>query len=380
MDASAETVVRISSPADILGVLPYRLGFHPSESIIVICLQGPRRRDVLVMRLDLLPPAEDEKVAADLIERAMRVEPSAVVLACYTEAVAESTEHLVRAALIDVLEQGFEQRGVEVVDALLVQNGHWWSYVCTDPSCCPVAGSPLLPELTAAARTYAAEAVGQGDVLLRDRAELVRSVRPNNGAGDAAARADARDCAAQSVIAAVEQAGVHGLRRLVLDAVRELVQQWCDGNCALSRQPVATILLGLRDKSIRDEVMILMLDTERKVFVPLLVALAAAADDEDAAPICTVLAWVAYSYGDGSLANVAIERALECDPAYELAKMLAGGLDAMVPPDQVRAVTARARDDLRAQAWVRRGLLGPTDQRKQPRNNRGRRRRQGGHE
>ena len=35
-------MVRISGPADILGVLPYRIGFHPSESLVVVCLEGPR--------------------------------------------------------------------------------------------------------------------------------------------------------------------------------------------------------------------------------------------------------------------------------------------------------------------------------------------------
>ena len=60
MDATAKTIVKISSPADILGVVPHRVGFHPAESIVVVCLHGPRRRDGLVMRLDLAPPEHDD--------------------------------------------------------------------------------------------------------------------------------------------------------------------------------------------------------------------------------------------------------------------------------------------------------------------------------
>ena len=39
LDDAATSVVRISAPADILGVLPYRIGFHPSESLVVVCLE-----------------------------------------------------------------------------------------------------------------------------------------------------------------------------------------------------------------------------------------------------------------------------------------------------------------------------------------------------
>lgn len=349
MDPATTTVVKITSPADVLGVLPYRLGFHPSESIVVICLQGPRRRDTLVMRLDLAPAEYDDAFARDVVERAARAEASAVILVCYTGTDAEPGD-LPRRALVDQLVHTLGDRGIDVADALLVRSGRWWSYCCDDSECCPASGSPLPPELTPAAAAYAAEAVLRGDVVLPGRADLGRSVRPSLHPVAVAVRRQAAETAAQTLVDAVDRGGVTALRLLVLETLRRLVAAWCEGSCDLVPEAAATILIGLRDKQARDEAIILLVGEEPETLLALLVALAQAAEDADAAPICTVLAWVAYTHGDGALANVAIERALDAEPAYELARLIEGGLDAMVPPAEVRHVTEQVRHDLRAVA------------------------------
>ena len=84
-DDEPRTVVKISGPADILGVLPHRLGFHPTESLVVICLEGPRRRDRLVMRLDLADERYDDAVVADVVRRVQHVGASGAALVCYTD-------------------------------------------------------------------------------------------------------------------------------------------------------------------------------------------------------------------------------------------------------------------------------------------------------
>ena len=64
--------------------------------------------------------------------------------------------------------------------------------------------------------------------------------------------------------------------------------------------------------------------------------------------MCTVLAWVAYADGQGALANVAVERALEADPGYEMARLIEDAMSRMISPAAVRALTVEVRDDLRA--------------------------------
>ena len=49
------TCIRLGGPSDILAVLPYQLGFHPRDSLVVVSLHGTRMG--LVQRIDL-PAAE----------------------------------------------------------------------------------------------------------------------------------------------------------------------------------------------------------------------------------------------------------------------------------------------------------------------------------
>jgi hypothetical protein len=63
----------------------------------------------------------------------------------------------------------------------------------------------------------------------------------------------------------------------------------------------------------------------------------------DAAP-ATLLAVSVWLRGDGAMANVALDRALDSDPAYSLAQLLRRGLDACLPPGDLRDLVERAVD------------------------------------
>jgi len=344
------TVVRISSPADILGVLPHRLGFHPRESLVVVCLEGARRRDRLVMRADLVPSAHDDAVVDDLVARAEHAGATAAVLVCYTEAPAEPGEGLARTGLVEALGDRFEAHGINVVEALLVRDGRWWSYLCDVESCCPLSGSPLPAELSPAAAHYAAEAVAQGRSVLADRDELERGITPSDHAVAVAVREQALAAAGDELMQAVGSGGLEEASRRTVARVRRLVATQAAGGCAVEASDAAFVALGLRDRRTRDEVMTLVLDHEPGVLVGLFSELARRTGDVDAAPVCTVLAWAAYADGGGALAAVAAERALRCEPGYRMAELVLDGLSRMVPPSAIRDMTADVRAELETRA------------------------------
>ena len=89
-----------------------------------------------------------------------------------------------------------------------------------------------------------------------------------------------------------------------------------------------------------------VLDDDADTLLDLLGALARQAEDADAAPVCTALGWVAYAHGHGALAAVAAERALRCAPDYSMARLLLDGLDRMLGPEHVRAVSEAVRAEL----------------------------------
>ena len=339
-------VVRLQGPADILGVLPHRLGFHPGESLVLVCLEGRRRRDRLVMRVDLPHRGDDRAVASELAARVRHVGASAVVAVVYTEA---SEPHgLPRRPLVTALSKALARAGVELPEALLVRDGRWWSYLCDRPACCPADGTPLPAEPTSATNRYAAEAVAQGAAVLPDREALRRTVEPADHPVACAAREQAAAAADELLETALRDGGLPAVRALTQARLDALRSRWEQGDRRLAADDAALVVLGMRDKQARDAVMTAVLDDDVEYFVGLLSELARLTDDADAAPVCTALAWVAYTAGNGALAAIAAERAVRVEPDYAMAGLLLDGMDRMVSPDELRQVSAQVRADLEA--------------------------------
>src|SRR5690625_174584 len=78
------TVVSVSGLTEMLSVIPYMVGFHPCESMVVVCLHGPRQRSGLVLRIDLPEPGDQARWIDELVARAARQSADGVLLVCYT--------------------------------------------------------------------------------------------------------------------------------------------------------------------------------------------------------------------------------------------------------------------------------------------------------
>ncbi len=129
------TTIRLRGPADIITVLPYHLGYRPTDSLVVVCLR--RNRIGVVGRIDLPPDDIDpELVAVELLPVVRRERPDAVVIIGF-----ESEEGQADPAS-SAMRDAIESAGIRVLDRLLVRDGRWWSLDC-DGGCCPADGEPL---------------------------------------------------------------------------------------------------------------------------------------------------------------------------------------------------------------------------------------------
>lgn len=357
------TVVKVSSPADILGVIPHRLGFHPTESLVVINLHGPRRRDELVMRFDLPPPRHDRELADDVVGRLLDRGADAAVLACYT-GLGAPRSGLVRAPLFRVLRRQLRRAGVEVVDALLVNGGRWWSYLCQDERCCPPEGTEIRTELTGAAGLYAAESVRAGSVLLADRAALEASVE-----ACAVPDPDRVDRAIERVVALLCSGGepargpcldddgddkgedglaeTEALSQAVELQAERMLARWTGGG-GVDTDDALFVAVGMQSIVTRDRVLGLLAEHDSGMLTGMFAQIVRLTPDEHAAPVCAGLAWFAYGSGDGALAGVAAERALRVDPTYNLARLVLVGMSAMAPPSALREVSVAVRAEMDA--------------------------------
>ena len=361
--------IRLGSAAELLATLPYQLGYHPRDSMVVVELKA--RRLGLVERIDLPPPAHAAEAAALLVEPMVRHGATAVILIGY------ETQVDAAGPLVDEVRWALARDGIAVVDTLLVRDGRYYSLDC-DAGCCPVEGAPLPDPSRVSA---VADLVAQGRGVLPGResvVELVAATPPLSERVDAAIAALDRGPASGTQ---VRHAGAaFGLGPPAPSGATEHVDQsrvarrrhalslWAVvGDRAeatttqdfLTPEQVADLVVSLRDRSLRDiliawwcpgslaleafpgelvdEVRAAFADDRgpRPFLVPRLAWLARAVGDEHAAPVLTVLANVALHGGDGTLARVALDRALEQSPGYTLARLLARMLDLGIRPDDV---------------------------------------------
>ena len=332
---SAPAVAKLSSPGEILAVLPSLCGFRPEESLVVLSLRGPRKRVGMTARIDL-PPEPDEAAVAELCVDRLAADGAAHVVA-----VVYST-HGRRAALVDAVRDACDARQLAVVEALHVDGDVWTSYSCSAP-CCPPSGSPV-PVATPALGLVRAEQAAAGRGLLASREDLVRSVAPPVllAAALAEQRLDEAELGWQQHR---REHGVAASRAGTLEQARLLLDRVAGGGTVTPDEAVR-LAVGVGDVVARDALATLLL-TRSDELLSLLLQVAREVTPPRDAPVCTLLAWTAYGRGDGALANVALDRALAGSPGYSLAVLLRQCLDAGFGPEEVHRLARGTSDELR---------------------------------
>lgn len=328
---SSRPVARLSSPGDVVASVPSLCGFVPTDSVVLLSLRGPRRRVGLTIRLDL-PGASSEAGAAQLLaERVAGDGAAAAVVVVYAARR--------RRALVTAVTQALGERGVTVTEALHVDGDRWTSYDCSRP-CCPPEGTPV-PPVPALVDVQCAL---DGRAVLASRQELQQSLAAPVLL-EAASCLQALQEAERQWLIALEEVGEEAVRAQVLELARSALAEVEQGQ-VLDLPRAAQLALGLHDVRVRDEVATWSL-TDADAVLSLAEQLVRRTTPPYDAPACTLLAWVAYARGDGSRANVALDRALATDPAYSLAQLLRTALDGALPPRDVREVLRGTQRALR---------------------------------
>ena len=331
---SRQPRVRVSSPADVLAVVPHLLGFHPGKSLVVMGVGRPRARVQLAFRYDL-PDPPDAVHAADIAEHAAEVlrhrRISTVIGVGYGPGTLVTP-------VADALAAALRQAGLRLHELMRVENGRYWSYLCQNPECCPAEGVPfdVRANPAAAAMTVA------GLVAYPDRAALASTVAPVTGAAARSmeqATRRARERAAD-LIAQASAPGTGRPARLLVDegrrAVREAIDTYRAGGRLLADEPLAWLTVVLAHLPVRDDAWARMDAEYRAAHLRLWTDVVRRAAPAYLPAPASLLAFTAWQSGEGALANIAIDRALAADPGYSLAQLLRDIMDAGVPPSAAR--------------------------------------------
>lgn len=298
---------------DLLAVVPYLLGFHPADSLVLIALRD--RQIVFQVRVDLPEPAEATDLARHLAGLAERNSATSAVLLGYGTGTRVTPVAL-------ALPPALESRGVALLDALRVTDGRYWSYLCTEPTCCPPEGTPY-----DAASPIAAEAVVNGYVALPSREEFARRLEPVSGPAreamvEATRRADERLAAliesrTDDPSGALLQAGVAAIDGAVQ---RRRAGQPIDDD-ELAWLGVVLVYLPVRDHAWASLGGDLSTD-ELSTHLSLWTEVVRRGDPDLVVAPATLLAFAAWRAGEGALASIALATALEADPEYRMAQLL----------------------------------------------------------
>jgi len=340
MNSTDRPIVRITDTADLLALIPFLLGFQPNSSLVLLAIR--ETSSILIgARLDL--PAEDEPLQAlraGVDEVLTKINPGPdiyVVLAGYGPA------ELVQRA-VDVAVAALRATGIPTGPVLRVDAGRYWQLDCLDPACCPPEGTSFDPSTS----PVTAAAVYAGVVTASSRDALADNLAPVTGParasmiiatvrscqffielleGAAAAAGSDPDSALDTPVGQAMQSAACTYVTQAMDSFR--AGQPIDDECAAA----LTVLLDI--VSVRD------FAAQHATSAPcqqMWTDLVRRAEPTFVAAPASLLALTAMRAGHIALAKAALQRALDADPEYRLAQLLAATIDAGIDPATVTKV------------------------------------------
>ena len=353
-----EHQITLRGPAELADALPYLMGFHPNDSVVMVALHGGRGRFGGRLRVGI-PPAPTEwapvadQLAQCLISGSERRDsrPDAIIAFLCQDPAEDESPHQVMERLrpfAQSLRTACGAREVPVLEALCISDGRYWSYCCPDERCCPAEGNPLaLPGTTvmAAAAAYAGIQV-RGS--LRDMEARLEPL----GTPVAQAQERALDSAGARLVSQILD--VQGRRHVAeetLALARKLIERLAQAPAArpgeadagddrlIEADEAAAVILGLQDRETRDRAAEWMEGSEAEGALRLWRALARRCVgpyvEHSAAPLA-LAGWVSWSTGDEPGARVALGLALRADPDYTFAQLLHQACNEGLDPETLR--------------------------------------------
>ncbi|WP_343945875.1 DUF4192 domain-containing protein, partial [Pseudonocardia zijingensis] len=174
------SVLRIRDQGDLVAAVPAMLGFHPSESLVLMATGGASGRRIgLTLRVDLPPPEHPEYaehaelVAASAVRGLLLDAPAGAICIVVSAAAGRPPDDLPHRWLAGRAAKELDRQSVPVHAAMWAEHtvgGARWA--CYDP--CGCAGRVPDPAATA----FVAAVVAEGRVVHADRAELLALVAP----------------------------------------------------------------------------------------------------------------------------------------------------------------------------------------------------------
>ncbi len=331
--------VRVRDAADLIAAVPTLLGFVPERSVVLVGVDteraGPVIRHDIVLAGDTAGAEQARAVMRAILEQCAAVcarERAGAVAAVVVDDRAGTGRAPFR-RLAAELHTCLTAHGIRLVGAhaapALAAGGQWWSLgtdgatgVLPDPFSSPLAVAAIAEgRVVHRSRRALADILACRNPAERDRVEALLA------ATDRAVRPDRTPVSA----------GAHRLRRL-------LAQLTGAGGQRLSAAEVAELALALTDTRVRDAALALVLTVHAAAAEALWLQLVRVLPAPERAEAAMLYGFFAYVRGDGAIAAVAADAALQADPGHVMANHLDVAVRAGLSPDVLVEVARSGYD------------------------------------
>ncbi len=323
----------LTSPHDLIAAIPFLIGYHPTNSLVLVCL-----KDDLVgmaMRVDYpeLSRTESslepyETLVSHLVREGAQ---SALVVAYVPDDRSDGEE------VLDAIATSLLRADIELRESLHIYKGRYRSVLCGDMKCCPPEGN-LLEEISTS--RVAVEQVAEGVLMPFDGiTTLVDSLSSLPLASD-------RDFIARvnEFRVDINSPTLHADQKDGAIAVIDLISRFIAGtvghNIGADQELCARIIGRLSDIQVRDFALGSHDAHTLHTYALMWKYLVRIAPPGYVAPLASLLAAVSYESGAGALAQHCLDRAMADNAGYSLASLLRRVFSAGWPPQSFASLRA----------------------------------------
>jgi hypothetical protein len=347
---AAPAQLHVDDPGELIAALPAMVGFVPERSLVVAVLRAaPEHVDVpiidAVVRFDLDQDGGSRRgLAAAFAEHVGRIclsenagEVLAVIVDDRVREPAPRRPDAHRTGPCGALIAALARRLVDDYEVVLGgawavcaidTEQRWWSLLDADQR-------GTLPDPATSMVTVAH--VLDGRPIHRARSELTALVAVDTALREevAAQLDDAVTAARDRYVGAIRRGDPDGYHRRMLEHVLWQIAN-IEFGTRLTAREFAELAAALRDRVVRDALFALAVGDHAAAAERLWVTLVQVLSDSDRADAAALLGYSAYVRGDGPLAGIAFQAALEAEPSHPMAILLETALRAGMRPDQLR--------------------------------------------
>ncbi|MGJ6979603.1 DUF4192 domain-containing protein [Aestuariimicrobium soli] len=297
-----QTRVRATSPADLLALAPYLLGFEPTESVVVVAIDEGVTAGVA--RCDLSDLEAEPDLAARAWEALSWPSPGAHAIVLGYGHDSERVARVLQSA-VGLIEQ---VAGGLLVDSVSLTDGHSWWSLTDEWQFDPAAGEPydICPPAVV-------EAVTAGLTSSGTRDDLVRSVEGPSRIGGRPFAASVRS----------QERALRGLSdEDGIAMVLELLFRGMAAPAQMSDDEQARLVVLMQRIPWRDEAWLTQTRANAEDHQVLWHHLVGRTPAKWSVPLLALLGFSAWLNGHGALASIACQRALSLNPRYGMADLL----------------------------------------------------------